>query len=56
LDNLTGRYVGIEILDNGGDSSRVGFQEIGITAVPEPSAFALIGLGGLALFVRRRRS
>ena len=31
------------------------FQAITITAVPEPTAFALLGLGILSLVIRRRR-
>jgi len=35
--------------------SRAGLRGIQIVAVPEPSSAALLGLGGLALFLRRRR-
>lgn len=38
-----------------GATSYLGFNEITFAAVPEPSAVALIGLAGLALFFRRRR-
>ena len=38
---------------NGGDTFGInGFE---LTAVPEPSTTALLGLGGLALFLRRRK-
>tara|TARA_B110000879_G_scaffold172437_1_gene223951 strand:+ start:3466 stop:4137 length:672 start_codon:yes stop_codon:yes gene_type:complete len=38
------------------DMSRVGFGEIRFSeAVPEPSTTALLGLGGLALILRRRK-
>jgi len=58
LSGNTGRYVALEILANGGDGNRVGFAEVGITAIPEPSTFALaaIGLLGLIGFGRRRKS
>ena len=51
------RYVGIEILTaNGSDAAnRVGLAEVVITTVPEPSSTALLGLGGLALILRRRK-
>ena len=56
LNGETAQYVAIEILANGGDSARVGLAEVAITAnaIPEPSAFALLAAGGLALFRRRR--
>jgi len=54
LEGNTGRYVGIEILTNAGDTTRVGFAEVGITAIPEPSAALLGALGFLALLRRRR--
>lgn len=53
------QYVRIIIDDNGfgngvgGD--RVGFTEFQFNAVPEPSSTALLGLGGLALILRRRK-
>ena len=36
-------------------TGQTGWQEIAFTAVPEPSSSALLGLGGLALMLRRRR-
>lgn len=53
LEGTTGRYVAIEILSNNGDANRVGFAEIGITAIPEPSAALLGAIGALLLFRRR---
>jgi hypothetical protein len=53
------QYVRITIDDNdygnaaGGD--RVGFTEFQFNVVPEPSSAALLGLGGLALILRRRK-
>ena len=61
---VNARYVELTLTDNyfgaagglGGD--RVGFNEIAFdtVSVPEPSATALLGLGGLALIMRRRKS
>ena len=45
-------------LDNGtGDIAYMGFDNItlDVAAVPEPSSAALLGLGGLALILRRRK-
>ncbi len=53
FDNLTGDGA-IEILGNA-SGSRSAVNGIVITAVPEPSSFALLGLAGLALVSRRRR-
>ncbi|QQL43674.1 PEP-CTERM sorting domain-containing protein [Sulfuriroseicoccus oceanibius] len=55
------QYVQISITDNffgvngaaGGD--RVNFSEFQFNAVPEPSSAALLGLGGLAMILRRRK-
>ena len=38
-----------------GSDNIVGFSEIRFTSVPEPSSAALLGLGGLALILRRRK-
>lgn len=62
---VTARYVEFTALDNffvapgnvdpdrGGD--RIGFGEISFSPVPEPSSSLLLGLGGLALVLRRRK-
>jgi len=39
-----------------GDSHNVFFNNLSVTAVPEPSSTALLGLGGLSLLLRRRRN
>jgi hypothetical protein len=50
------RYVAIEILTNQGDTSFTGIGELQFfAAVPEPSTTALLGLGGLALILRRNK-
>ncbi|QTN32226.1 hypothetical protein HZ994_07745 [Akkermansiaceae bacterium] len=49
------RYIALEIMTAFKPSDgRVGFDEIAITAIPEPSAALLGGLGMLALLRRRR--
>ncbi|WP_227021327.1 PEP-CTERM sorting domain-containing protein [Oceaniferula marina] len=40
---------------NSPDGNHVFVDNIGLTAVPEPSSAALLGLGGLALILRRRK-
>lgn len=56
---VSAQYIGIRGLNtfDGGSSGRAGINQIAFTtsAVPEPSALALIGLAGMALFIRRRR-
>ncbi|NWK54515.1 discoidin domain-containing protein [Verrucomicrobiaceae bacterium N1E253] len=49
--------VRITITDNQGGIDRVGLGEVKFigSAVPEPSSTALLGLGGLALILRRRK-
>ena len=42
-------------LDNNG-SFHLAVSQLELTAVPEPSSTALLGLGGLALMLRRKRS
>ena len=42
-------------LDGGVDSGGVSFDSVTVQSVPEPSAAALLGLGGLALILRRRK-
>jgi len=37
-------------------NNRVQYKSITISAIPEPSSTALLGLGGLALMLRRKRS
>ena len=64
-DQLGIQFVRIAITDNffgaaGGDGGgdRVGFTEFQFnefTPIPEPSSTALLGLGGLALILRRRK-
>ena len=51
------QYIGIELMDFYVTSDdRLGFDEVAITAVPEPSAFALLaGMFGLTWVMLRRR-
>jgi len=48
---VIGVYLRI-VFNNGGG---VGFDSI-IVSIPEPSSTALLGLGGLAFIMRRKRS
>lgn len=43
------------ITSNQGGSNWVGFREAGFETVPEPSSISLLGLGGVALLLRRRK-
>lgn len=56
--NTIGGAGGEQIRLGGGNSSNEGginVSQINFTVVPEPSSAALIGLGGLALILRRRK-
>lgn len=55
LAGNSARYIGIEIIDNASTDTRVGFQEVAITIIPEPASLALAGLGALFMLPRRRR-
>ena len=44
-------FIGVETYNSGVRN----FDNLTVTAVPEPSAAALIGLGGIALILRRRK-
>ncbi len=59
LGGVTAQYVAIEILNKHAagpyaTNTRVGFGEVGFTAIPEPSAALLGGIGALILLRRRR--
>ena len=50
------RYIKFSNITNGGDTNYLAFSEIRFgSVVPEPSTTALLGLGGLALILRRRK-
>lgn len=51
------RYVKMSLISNHptGTAGNVSFNGIRFAAVPEPSSTALLGLGGLALILRRRK-
>lgn len=62
LGGITADRVRLTVTDNhfgaSGGGDRVGFAElafVGTAAVPEPSSAALLGLGGIALILRRRK-
>ena len=42
-------------IDNSNVAGTIAMDSVGITAVPEPTTTALLGLGGIALILRRRR-
>ncbi len=44
-----------DLLDGSNDAHRFGLNGLQINQVPEPSTTALLGLGGLALILRRRK-
>ncbi len=53
--NLSGDGTFTQIIDYGDHSSTTSIKG-GLQAVPEPSAYAALGLGGLALLRRRRKA
>jgi hypothetical protein len=57
FDNSTfiGHYSGSHGGEWGLDYIRIDESALGLTAIPEPSSTALLGLGGLALILRRRK-
>mgnify|MGYP001588769225 CR=1 FL=1 len=59
LNTADVRLVRFDITSNYGFTAAgglTGFSEVRFTAAPEPSSTALLGLGGLALMLRRKRS
>ena len=55
---VSAQFVGIEIMsdfDDGVFDDRTGMEEFAVTAIPEPSAAILAGLGLAGLTLRRRR-
>ena len=54
--NSTGTDLFVRItLNDGVNSSQLGLDNVSVNEVPEPSSAALLGLGGLALILRRRK-
>ncbi len=49
-----GEFLVLGFRDGGGGGSSIVLDDIGVTAVPEPSSLALIGLAGIACLARRR--
>jgi hypothetical protein len=47
--------VAVLIATEGSNDSHIYFDKLAVGAVPEPSTTALLGLGGLALILRRRK-
>jgi len=56
LGGVSAQYIGVEVMTIGGVDTRMAIAQIEVTAVPEPSTLALIGLAGMALLIRRRRA
>jgi hypothetical protein len=50
------QYVRFTDFADHGDGNLTGFLEIRFATVPEPSSTALLGLSGIALMLRRKRS
>ena len=50
------RYVRFTDFADHGDGNLTGFLEVRFATVPEPSSTALLGLSGIALMLRRKRS
>ncbi len=57
FSGLTGTTQTIEMggIDNPNRTGLYGFELIGTAPIPEPSSTALLGLGGLALLMRRKK-
>ena len=57
FDSVQSGATKIEVIGSNGNNSSWGFDEIEVYTgvVPEPSTTALLGLGGLALILRRRK-
>jgi len=56
LGGISAQYIGIEITSMHGVDDRMAIGQVEFTAaVPEPTTTALLGLGGLALILRRRK-
>ena len=51
---VNAQYIGLEFITYGGDSQRVGLNEVVFTQVPEPGSLALLGLGAVLIGTRRR--
>lgn len=49
-----GKAIGIELANGSSPSSWIGLDNVRLALVPEPSAFALMGCGMVALALRRR--